>query len=167
MNTDSESGLWRPNDPYDTRNLSRVEYHARNLSFNRNEEKAWEQIARVYYDQKNSPTEVPSVALAQSSVTPYTHILKVGEVAVYKSNRRGRLPVLVRTTFSSPDRLIEVEFETGHIAEVESWSLFWDEFWVENPGTEREKTGYSEVAAKIHLSHQHNYVAPFDASKFK
>ena len=167
MNTSSESGLsWRPNDPYDTRNLSEAEFNARNLSFDRDVEKAWEQIVRVHHDQRTSPTEVPSVALAQSSI-PYPHILKVGEVAVYKSNRQGRLPVLIRKTFSGPDRLIEVEFETGYIGKVEGWSLFWDEFWVENPGTDRKKTGSSEIASRIHLSHQFDYVAPFDASKFK
>ena len=161
MNTSSESGLWRPNDPYNTRNLSEVEFNARNLSFDRNVEKAWEQILRVHDDQRTSPTEVTSVALAQSSV-PYPHILKVGEVAVYKSYHKGRLPVLIRNTFSGPDRLIEVEFETGRIRKVEGLALFWDEFWVENPGTDHEETGSSEIAATIHLSHQFGYVVPYD-----
>ena len=167
MNTSSESGpSWRPNDPYDTRNLSEVEFNARNLSFDRDVEKAWEQIVRVHHDQRTSPTEVTSVALAQSSVNPYPHILKVGEVAVYKSYHKGRLPVLIRNTFTGPDRLIEVEFETGRIRRVEGLALFWDEFWVENPGTDHEKTGSSEIAATIHLSHQFGYVVPFDASEF-
>ena len=166
MNTPSESGLFRPNDPYNIRNLSDADFNARNLSFGRNVEDSWEQIVRVHFDQRNSPIEVLSVALAQSLVNPYPHILKVGEVVVYKSGRQGRHFVLVRTTFTGPDRLIEIEFETGRILRVESGSLFWDEYWIENPGTKQEKTGSSEVAAKIHLSHHFDYVAPFVTSKF-
>ena len=163
MNTSSDSGLsWRPNDPYDTRNLSDTEIYDRNLSFDRNIEEAWEQIFRVYEDQRTSPKEVTSVALAQSSVNPYPHILKVGEVAVYQSYNKGRLPVLIRNTFTGRDGLIEVEFESGKIRRVEGLALFWDEFWVENPGTDHEETGSSEIAATIHLSHQFGYVVPYD-----
>ena len=134
MNIPSESGLSSPNNPHDIRNLSDYDFNSRNLAFDRNVEESWEKIVRVHFNQRKSPIEVPSVALAQCLVNPYPHILKVGEVAVYKSGRQGRHCVLVITTFTGPDRLIDIECETGRILKVKSGSLFWEEHWTENQG---------------------------------
>ena len=153
-------------DPFDIRNLSDTEFFRRNLTFDREIENPYQQIARIHAEQRDNAVEVPSVALAQSLVNPCPHILKVGEVALFKVGPQGRLQVLVRTTFTGPDREIEIEFTTGYIYRVPSWSLSWEEHWVENPGDINERRGSSDIAARIALNHQFDYIAPFDAAKF-
>ena len=106
------------------------------------------------------------MSLALNSQGLYPHIIKVGEVAIFRTNPTGSYSVLVRKTFTGPDGLIEIEFGTGYILEVESGSLFWKEYWIQNLGTEQSKTGYLEGEARIHESHQYNYVAPVVVSKF-
>ena len=136
------------------------------MTFNREKEHSWEQILRVRAEQANPPYEVPSVRLTLSSQVLYSHILKVGGVVIFRTSPTGSYSVLVRKTFTGPDGLIEIEFGTGYILEVESGSLFWEEHWIKNPGTEQLETGSSEVEARIHESHQYNYVAPVVISEF-
>ena len=88
------------------------------------------------------------MSLALSSPGLYPHILKVGEVAIFKSSPIGSHSVLIRKTFINPDGLIDIEFETGYILQVESGLLFWEEYWIENPGTKQSETGSSEVVAR-------------------
>ena len=69
-------------------------------------------------------------------------------------------------TFTGPDGFIKTEFENGCILQVASRFLFWEEHWIENPGTEQSETGSSEVVARIHELYQFNYVDPVIFSKF-
>ena len=163
MNLSGYSGKLN-DDPFDIRNLSDTEFFRRNLTFDREIETSYQQINRVHREQWNNPVEVPCVRLAQSSFTPCRHILKVGEVALFKSGPQGRLQVLVRTTFTGPDREIEIEFSTGYIFRVPSWLLFWEEHWIENPGDIHERRGSSDIPARIAPNHQFNYIAPFVAT---
>jgi len=165
MNLSGYSGNLN-DDPFDIRNLSDTEFFRRNLTFDREIETPYQQIARIHAEQRNNAVEVPCVRLAQSSVNPCPHILKVGEVALFKVGPQGRLQVLVRTTFTGPDREIEIEFTTGLFARVPSWLLSWEEHWVENPRDIHERRGSSDIAARIALNHQFNYIAPFDATKY-
>ena len=68
--------------------------------------------------------------------------------------------------YSHTHGLIDIEVGTRYILQVESGSLFWEEHWIENPGTEQSETGSSEVVARIHKSHQYNYVDPVVVSEF-
>ena len=106
------------------------------------------------------------MSLARSSPGLYPHILKMGEVAIYKSSGIGSKSILVRKTFTGLDSLIDIEFENGHILQVASGLLFWEEHCIENPGTEQSETGSSEVVARIHKLHQLNYVVPVVVSEF-
>ena len=158
MTTTIELSFFRPTGSYNTRNLSDKEFSTRNLAFDQEKEDSWEQILRVRAEQANSPQEVLSVSAALNSQGLYSHILKVGKVAVYRTSTKGSYSVLIRKTFTGPDGFIKIEFGTGCILEVKSGSLFWEEHWIQNPGTDQSETGYSEVEARIHQSHQFNYV---------
>ena len=106
------------------------------------------------------------MSLALSSPGLYPDILNVGEVAIFKTSAIGSHSALIRKTFTGLGSLIEIEFGTRYILEVESGSLFWEEHWIQNPGMEQSETGSSEVVARIHESHRYNYVAPVIVSEF-
>ena len=94
------------------------------MVFDRDKEGLWEQILRIRAEKAKFPYKVPRVSLALSSPGLYTHILKVGEVVIFKSSPIGYHSVLVRKTFTAPNGLINIEFGTGYILQVESSLLF-------------------------------------------